>query len=152
MTTIEQPFEFGTLNEDQMHEVTANLGVTLPQDYAQFLLDTNGGYPVNTVVPLPKKKQAEVQYFLAMKSKNAHANLEKAAGRMKGRIPEALLPIAINSGGDYYCLGIEGERTGKVYLWRHDTEAEDDGSNYYKNVTEVAPNFTAFFEGLLPEE
>ena len=53
-----------------------------------------------------------------------------------------MIPIAVDSGGNYYCVDNE---TGKVYFWFHETEFDDEDAFDY--TAESVESFAALFEG-----
>lgn len=95
--------------------VENELGLSLPEPYRRFLLQTNGGQPnprgvgtipVNTLCSIGKIGVADLVY---------HAQMNWEVG-----LSPDLLAIGYGVFGHTICLGIRGDRRGKVYV--HDDE------------------------------
>jgi hypothetical protein len=64
-------------------------------------------------------------------------------------MPEEMLPIAADAGGNLVLLALAGQDAGKVFFWNHEIEAlvEDPASSEHLNL--IANSFQEFCEGLL---
>jgi hypothetical protein len=40
--------------------------------------------------------------------------------RLRGRLPDALLPIAAAAGGNLICISVAEGRAGEIYFWNHE--------------------------------
>ena len=128
----------------------AEIGATLPDDYRQFLLRSNGG-------SLGDKYELEEAYVIigSVGGFREGYSLRSARGCYQGspvRIPCTLLWIMDDPGGNAICLGLTGEHRGKVYFWDHDEEPypdEWDGQvETAGNIRLLANSFTEFVAGL----
>ena len=76
------------------------------------------------------------------------------------RIPDSIVPIADDNAGNLICMGIRGDREGKIFFWDHETEitarvmlgekeyesvSVDD---YWENVSLIAESFFDFIKSL----
>ena len=128
----------------------AELGISLPEQYREFLLNHNGGYPEPDAFPIHGNASDEhglVHYFLSIHEGDVY-NLMSYVRRFEGRVPEDLLPIALDPGGDLIVLSILGANRGKVYFWEHEEEAQEGETPGYENVYFVASSFYEFLNSL----
>ena len=90
------------LGESELSRVEASLGVSIPEGYRNFLLATDGGKPVDYMVT-PK---LGVTKFLGARQIAEHRK------RLRGRIPETVLPIADAAGGNRVCISVAPDEVG----------------------------------------
>jgi len=130
----------------------ARLGTSLPEEYRQFLLEFNGGRPSPACFRLASRtgpySDSVVDWFLSVHDAD-ESNIGTVLSWLEGRRPRALLPIAIDPGGNYVMLGIDGDVRGKVYFWDHDREPQNEQD--WSNIDLIADSFDAFLRGLTPE-
>jgi hypothetical protein len=161
--------------EDELIEIEDYLGDTLPLDYRGFvktygaadfnklvefaLLEKQPSHPVSNVLgfAVPRYDRAPFSHFYGSRSGNH--SLARAIEALKGRMPETLIPIADDGGGNQICLGIKGQERGKVYYWDHNNEwdeedfLEDYGTPMppevkFQNVYLAANSFEDFIDRL----
>ncbi len=109
------------LSEAELEEFEEEIGRRLPSAYRDFLLAHNGGRPVPNVFAISVANESAVHFFFGLHTGRT-SNLRRYRDIYRGRIPEDLLPIALDVVGNVVCLGLAGEGAGKVFLW--DSEAE----------------------------
>jgi ankyrin repeat protein len=137
------------LTPESIEELEIALGVRLPKEYADFLLQFNGGYfhrPVMFYLPNPTMwvDEPSVDSFNGDPGDMRHGgSLRRYASLLQGRIPENSLPIA-ESGGDVVLLTLtdSAPEFGKVWFW--DEAGEVEGNN----VHWVADSFAEFLSML----
>ena len=132
------------LTEEQLNVVQTELGLSLPLGYRQFLLEHNGGYPDAGVFRLPTGRREMVDRFLGVHD-GEYDNLVKYHKIYRDRLPFDLMPIAHDPGGNLICIGVTGERNGRVFFWDHEEEAEENTLPTGQNVSPVANSFDAFW-------
>lgn len=129
----------------------AKLRTRLPDDYREFLLEHNGGRPKPAKFVFARRigpyTDSLVDWFLALYD-GEHSNLETVCGWLANRIPDNLLPVAIDPFGNFVLLGLSGEHRGKVYFWDHEREPARQPD--WSNIDLVADSFDAFLRGLTP--
>jgi hypothetical protein len=125
----------------------ALIGDRLPDPYRRFLLTHNGGTPDPAGFVYADESgpytDSEVARFMGIGDTNY--DLEEWSEIYRGRMPEELLPIAVDPGGNVICLAIAGANRGAVYFWDH--EAESDPPTW-SNVHRLADSFDAFLANL----
>lgn len=137
------------------------LGTTLPEDYRQFLLRSNGGrldwYRFGRPTPDGKTWPVVIGDVGGLREES-DLSLRAARRCYQGsplQIPRPLLWIMGDPGGNGICLGLTGTYRGRVYFWIHDEQPapeEWDGEvETAGNVVLLADSFTGFVAGVGPE-
>lgn len=104
----------------QVQAAARNAGLALPADYAAFCA-THGTGAFDRVVMLAlpvgcaigTELRVEILFGIGGADPDRDA-LELLAGTYEDRLPEGMLPVATDPGGDLLLLGCEG-RTGVLY-------------------------------------
>ncbi len=143
------------LNIRDINLLENNFDIKLPEDYKNFLLTHNGGYPEKDCYSfIDVENASNLKRFLAFYDIKVdfhvqiYDDLVKEYLKLKDRIPQECIPIARDSGGNYVCLGIKGSEYGKVYFWDHEEEADEGEHPTFANMYLLANNFTDFINGL----
>ncbi|MEP3478590.1 MAG: SMI1/KNR4 family protein [Fuerstiella sp.] len=127
------------------------VGATLPEEYRQFLVESNGGKPQKRSFDCADGDNGgSVRAFFALSSSSKPFSLEKACDIYEGRIPSLTLPIACDSFGNLILLSLDSNRQrGSVYFWDHEEEddEEEEGSDW-TNVYLAAASFREFTDSL----
>ncbi len=65
-------------------------------------------------------------------------------------IPDDLLPIGVDWGGNYLCIAIKGKNLGRVYFWSHEEQGEIGVGEIPgdRNVYFVSNSFNEFIKSL----
>lgn len=139
-------------SEDDLSSLTSE-GQHLPNDYADFLKNFNGGFPSKTILET-KDNERVLNEFLAVKApKNFSSSIQAYIKIYKDRIPVEMLPIASAGSGDLILLSIGGSEKGAIFYWDHNWECDEgDASNFYENIEKVADSFSDLLEKLKPDE
>ena len=109
MTEIITPNEFGTITEKEIKDFQEIIGFELPDDYSNFLKLYNGGKPKFDSLKIYKRKKEELWtfgYLFGIHDKEYWASIFWAINSLENKIPNEFLPIADNSGGDYYVMNL----------------------------------------------
>jgi len=100
------------LSEAELLSVEAAMRVSIPEGYRAFLLATDGGRPVEDMF----LDRVGVRDFLGA------SDMAETRSRLRGRLPETLLPIAIDSFGNYICISTAASDSGAIHFWDHELE------------------------------
>jgi len=100
------------LPESELWQVEASLGVSIPQGYRTFLCATDGGRPDEAWF----SPMVGVTDFLGAQ------DILATRSRLRGRLPETLLPIAAAAGGNLVCISTAEGQVGAIYFWNHELE------------------------------
>lgn len=133
-------------NEEQVSHLESITGLCLPKSYKNFLLEQNGGIPVNGVFGYGEGGSSGVVFFgvcLPEKYNDILCNYEI----YKDRIPEGLFPIGSDPGGNLICIDLESPAG--VYFWEHEKEGRSLSSN---GVFKLSGSFDEFIDSLAPDE
>jgi hypothetical protein len=135
------------VDENKLSEVETAYKFRFPEQYKAFLLQSNGGKinPRNFSFGDEDYEGSRIDRFLAVYDGD-HDNFEtyfKIYKLDEQRIPENLVPIAHDDGGNLICISVEGEDSGAVYFWDHEYELEDE-----ENVFLIKPDFNEFLASL----
>jgi len=149
--------ELHPTNLDQLREVEKIIGVELPEEYKQFLLSHNGGYPEPNVFRVQWSGQywAEgneinsIAWFLAVYD-GKDMNFVDFYETHKDRIPKDTVAIADDPGSNLILLGTSGPNKGKVFFWQRDYEVDFQNGEVpdYSNVGFVSNSFNEFIDSL----
>lgn len=146
--------KFGNLKDVKLIELLPVKGAKLPEDYLRFLQQCNGGVPENAVFEFledGKPSGSVISCFLGvLEEANIHS-IDTALEIYAGRIPKELLPIADDAFGNLILMGLKKRRRGKIYFWDHELESDESTGKYWGNVTQIADDFSSFFQSLSPE-
>ena len=133
---------------ESLEELEIELGVRFPQEYAEFLLQFNGGCfqrPVQCTLPNPTDPDFlsafTMNWFYGDPSdRGTGKSLVTYARIYKGRTPEDCLPVADCNGVDLVLLQVAGPASerGKVWFWDGTQEGEGD------NIHWLADSFAEF--------
>jgi hypothetical protein len=146
----------------ELARLEAELGVALPGDYRQFLIECNGGHVGGALWfrgPTPEGQRADAGvHHVGGFRKQSYFSLDWARRCYQDddelRIPRELLWIMDDPFGNAICLGITGPYRGGVYFWDHEEEPDPeewDGSvETAGNLQLLAKSFTDFVAGLAP--
>lgn len=143
------------LTEQDILNLEHKLNVNLPQDYKGFLLQNNGGSPVEDwvfdftqILPesgKPFDNSSVIRKFSTL------SELPVFYDNLIGEelIPEKFLPIASDPGGNQILLCTNENNHGKIYFADHGMyDLETD----YWLMTELADSFTEFINKLYLDE
>jgi hypothetical protein len=142
------------LTEETLQLVEQKYECRLPDDYRQFLLKNNGGFPLPECVTFDeagRKTAADVFCFLAIGDERPWASMEWNRETYSGRLPKNTLPIARDSGGNLWLLNVGPENTGSVYFWDHGSYGTFDERDL-NNWPRVAASFHEFRDKLSAAE
>lgn len=135
-----------TVNEQELARAEKILGRPLPPLFRTFLLRNNGGYPREGLFSLGKKGGASVvQTFLRIQEGHRD-DIRKRAASLADRLPQWLLPIGYDPGGNPICIAAAGPQTGAIFFWDHESEA--DGQPSDEAAIHVASNLEGFLSSL----
>jgi SMI1-KNR4 cell-wall len=142
-----------SISEVEIGQVESRLSIHLPQDYKNFLLSHNGGrtepWMMFNIQGNESDSHAIAGFFFGI---GGDGNIDLEANRRvySDRVPENILPIASDPGGNLLCISVSGEDEGKLYFWTHEEECEEGETPSYENLYPVADNFENLLQSLTP--
>lgn len=137
------------LLEAEIIALESCVGCRLPESYRKFLLKHNGGRPIPymqvvDIEHLPGG-ETDVNIFFGIDRHIVSDTIDWNFRTFEGRIPSHLLPIAIDSGGNLFCISLLKRDFGSVVYCDFDPGFgfhASDSVIYYR----VAPDFDSFLE------
>ena len=158
---------------DELAALEGDIGDPLPARYREFL----GSYGASSfgesvafqpVQPLPAAisstgKGGFSHFFGATTpAQDETLSLSWNLATYRDRMPETMIPIASDGGGDLICLVVTGDEVGKVYYWDHNNEWDEDdyldqdepvpADIKFQNVHLIAHSFEEFISRLIPDD
>ncbi|MGG0658096.1 SMI1/KNR4 family protein [Rummeliibacillus pycnus] len=116
----------------------------LPQDYVFYLKHYGNDYIREDFrfipsIELPKKiKQTQFEIDSIYGLNNDENRLDDKINTHWDILPYGLFPIADLPGGDLICMGKQGDKHNKIYIWFHEMDVY--------NVVQVCDSFERFIE------
>lgn len=143
------------LNSTQIEELEKYVGLNFPYEYKEHLLKNNGGRCSPNVFQFNengKLTESCIDWFLAVYD-GEYDNLKDYIETYKiqeKRLPQQMLPIAHDSGGNLICVSCDSEDKGFIYFWDHEGEVNYDitTDKDYSNLYFIAKSFNEFIDGL----
>ncbi|MFC9711523.1 SMI1/KNR4 family protein [Paenibacillus sp. NPDC056933] len=130
-----------TIND--IREFEGEYVLKLPEQYVDFLLRYNGGYPEKSTFKISDEEgESVVNKFYGIG--NMKGNLGKVFEVLDGELPEGFISIANDPGGNEICIGTGERYFGEIYFWMHDMESDEEMGNmfFFKS------NFNDFLDNL----
>lgn len=160
--------EFHGMPEHELIVLEQSLGVRFPASYRAFLMAYGAsgfkhGISYHPAIPLPAYLSPEgigdISFFYGPKSDRYETySLAEMIRALAERMPENIIPIGGETGGNEICLGIRGPETGKVYYWDHENEWDEEDylerglpvppDMKFQNVHRIADSFEDFIARL----
>ncbi len=133
-------------SDEKLSSLMKDIGVDLLEPYRDFLLEQNGGVPVNGIFYYGDGGSSGVIFFGVDTGEN-YNDLKWNYEVYKDRIPKGFFPIGNDPGGNLICIDVKGDQS--VYFWDHEREEQPPSrSNIYK----IADSFEGFLALLKPDE
>ena len=122
--------------EDQtvLQEIEDQYKIKIREDIKEFIKLNSGGYPLKDVIEA-EGEEYEVRVFLSVNKENTEYYLEKPLKYFLEKTNGKIIPIAIDSGDNYYCVNNE---IGNVYFW-------STGEDLYYKISDSVKEFIEMF-------
>ena len=150
------------LGEAVLTALERKLGIELPEEYRRFLLLHNGGKPAPAGFHYEDETgqytDSQVDRFLSVhEGKLANFADDFITYKVdEKRMPDRLVPIATDPGGNVVCISVAGRDRGAIYFWDHEHEMdaadEEEGEPGESNVHLIADSFGEFLALLSDED
>ncbi|MDT0110525.1 SMI1/KNR4 family protein [Listeria booriae] len=128
-----------------IEEFEQRYNLKLAEDYKKFLLDFNGGCADPNVFEISKEQgESALNTLYGLGIDDEYDELASVYESLDGIIPSGFISIADDSGGNQICLGVDDDYFGKVFVWIHDMEIEEDMDNMFL----LADDFKLFLNNL----
>ena len=130
------------VSEDDLSSVRAFLNQPLPDDFKGWLFKHNGAAPEPSELPLEDGLILVINCFVSF-SHDDTPNVVSVLEMLSMRLPDGLIPIAEDHGGNYVCLRYTPKTSSPdVVLWFHEE------ANPKRAIVPIASSFTELIERL----
>jgi hypothetical protein len=144
MRSLQMEGSQASINEEDLQSFETRYGVTLPEDYKQFLLQHNGGKP-NVRRYKTRDGFITTSFMWAYSLEEMTKDYETLC--LGDMIPRNLLPIGLDPGRSRVCISLSGQDQGVVYHWDLDGE-HGEIKPTYDHIYPVADSFADFLDVL----
>lgn len=128
------------VSEDDLSSVRRSISQTLPNDFRDWLLKHNGVAPAPSDLSLEDGRILVINCFVSF-SRDDSSNVVSILETLSGRLPDGLIPIAEDHGGNYVCFKYTPTTSSPdVVLWLHE-EADPKHA-----IVPIASSFTELIE------
>jgi hypothetical protein len=114
------------VTDKELSEFEDKRGLTFPEDYRNFLLQTNGGQPEPSTFHFRSEENKEedslIDFFFSFAPTRQLYGIEENLEEYEGRIPDGLLPIACDPFDNLVLISFIEGTYGKIYFWDHEKE------------------------------
>lgn len=145
-----------TVTEADVRNVEQLIGARLPEDYREFLLRYGSDHAYfNQTVAISHPAHPDgffgIDHFLgAVPRENSYCyDLLARYAEDRSILPDGVLTIADDGGGNFICLAVSGENRGRIYYWDHE-EAEQGIVPTYQFLQPLADSFDEFLGKFSP--
>lgn len=140
------------VNEEKLVYLEKKIGFSLPENYRNFSIKYNGGYPepgsfVFFDKNLNRQDGSSVDRFLYIGEK-VYGSIENYLRVFDSRVPKSYLPVAHDPGGNLILIKLAGADVGGVFFWDHEFEADPGETPSEKNIYFISNDFNEFLGGL----
>ncbi len=134
------------LTEDELDEVEAEIGQSLPQSLREHYAEFNGGQLENTAFSAPNGQTVELHAFLAM-SPDGGGEFEETYTQARidpGYLSGEMVPFAMDPGGALFCVSEVPDSAGAVFFYNPEDAADADAA-----LTYLAASLRELIEGMV---
>ncbi|MBK8220683.1 MAG: ankyrin repeat domain-containing protein [Candidatus Obscuribacter sp.] len=136
----------GPLPAETLLEFEKVLGVTLPEEFREFLLQFNGAAPVPNVFQLDEyDEELDCLYILGL---NENTDIRQFMTVHKDSLSPSCIPIACDSFGNLICLSIAERDFGAVYFFDLRQAAQENRAGKTASLPMIAASFDQFLDTL----
>ena len=100
-------------NQTLLQEVEEKYKIQIREDIKEFIKLNSGGYPLKDVIEA-EDDEYEVRVFLSVNKENTEYYLEKPLKYFLEKTNGKIIPIAIDSGDNYYCVNNQKEYYARI--------------------------------------
>jgi len=139
------------MTDADLAKVEAEIGFALPDQYRRFLLANSGGrIRPDTFHFANGEPGSTLSRFLKVGAgeDDPMNDLVIMARSWRDELPDDLVPIARDKGGNFVCIGVRGARLGKIHFWGRDGMPLPKDSTREGNIVAVADSFDEFLADL----
>ena len=102
-------------NLEILEKAESDFNIKIKENIKNFIKKHSGSYPNNAIIDI-NGEEYEIRVFLSL-DKSSDYYIERQLYQFLRDSNGKMIPIAIDSGDNYYCINNETE---KVYYWSHE--------------------------------
>jgi len=130
----------GELGDADVRNVEQALGVTFPEDYRACVKKCHGGRPRNNdfsfLDPTIGRMESSLAVLLSFSDDDVE-NIVETHRRLLPFLPQRVIPIADDAGGDFVCFQDAGQAQRSVVYWHHRERSVVALSESFAGVTDM---------------
>jgi cell wall assembly regulator SMI1 len=118
------------LTKREIKEIEKLLAISLPDEFREFYCATNGGKPLKRKVSWNSRVQTDVSHILPLrKAMDFPLSVVDVVDTIKSWFDVTkLLPFALDSGGNFFCVCLVGDEVGEIFFASNDGNASSASS------------------------
>jgi len=144
--------KFKPLTRQEIDDLEERIGTSLPETYRFFLGSYGSSMFSIEINCTPKGNPIFFGSFYGFDE------IIDALDSYREALPQSIIPIGDDGGGNLFCLGVQGKDSGRVFFHNHNIGWRTDADKYlmrgeqvpseirYQTVFEIAPSFEAFVQ------
>jgi SMI1/KNR4 family protein SUKH-1 len=132
-------------DEERIRAFEQRNGLTLPEDYRQFLLRHNGGRPEPAGSVIPELKEPILVGDFFGLTEDGSLSLQSYLDEYRDEMPDGWMVIATDPGAAFFVLGTRPPHVG-VYFWDH--QHFFSSSSEEENAYRLADSFQSWIDSL----
>ena len=134
----------------EIRRLEAQIGRPLPEDYREYLLETDGGTPDPNTFMIPQiKQEASVDVFYGTGIEVRELGIFLWLEELKGTIPETWIPIGKDPGGNVILMDLSKPSKSPILYW--DATRFFRQSTAKNNTYPLGKSFSDFLKKLYAE-
>ncbi|MEY8747004.1 SMI1/KNR4 family protein [Paenibacillus tundrae] len=134
---------------EEINEFQQKLNLRFPEQYKNFLLESNGGDPSPSMFKI-SDEQGEGVLNIFYGIGDMYSNLEEYIDIYEGRLPSGFIPIGNDPSGNVICLGLSEKYYSNIFFWDH--EQESDNPDDMSNMSFLANDLNEFLNSLYDDK
>ncbi len=124
------------ISEQNLANFKDKYKLDIPQDYANFLLEYNGGQTIKNKYPSESGTYLIHEFYSVLNGSLLLEDCIESIQIVEQTLPDYLLPFAIDEGGNQFCIGVKPFNWGKIHIYYLDIGDSDDSEVYLDNSFE----------------
>ena len=134
---------YGGSTPDEIAAFETRVGAPLPEAYRQFLLQSNGGRPIDAAFSVEGWGTSLVADFYGIGTGDS-CDLDAVRDTFSDVIPKDVVAIGSDPGGNQVCLRLSSGRVGEVLFLDHE--------DLKRRLRVIAGDFSTFLSDLKPDD
>lgn len=139
--------QFHPPSTDYLLELEMLTGAKLPPDYNRFILESGGGQLTSGQFK-NEKQIILIDTLFGSYPEEISVDLKNMYVLLKDRIPPEMLTIGSDGVGNFLCICLKGDDSGKIFMWWADRQPGENEQPSRSNMECISNSFDEFLEDL----